>query len=134
VTDWPTSAVSGIGSCCSVWLVPKLAHRPDEARVASGAELDPVGACLAPDRRAPGFDVIHLVQGVDHGSAREQLPLVVATIDARGDAIDASPDVDRIVHDVVKTMIPDRSHAARIWCSEGAEKAGKGRREGLEPI
>jgi PII-like signaling protein len=43
---------------------------------------------------------------VDHGSAREQLPVVVATIDTREEAIDASPDVDRIVHDLVNTMIP----------------------------
>jgi hypothetical protein len=34
-------------------------------------------------------------------------------IDAREDAIDASPDVDRIVHDLVETMMPDRSRAAR---------------------
>jgi hypothetical protein len=83
------------------------------------------------DRRAPGLDVVHLVKGVDHGSARQQLAVVVATIDAREDAIDASPDVDRIVHDLVETMMPDRSRAARFSSSEGAEKAGKGRREGL---
>jgi hypothetical protein len=62
---------------------------------------------------------------VDHGSARQQLAVVVATIDAHEDAIDASPDVDGIVHDLVRTMIPDRSRAARIWSSEGAKRQEK---------
>jgi hypothetical protein len=56
-------------------------------------------------------------QGVDHGSARQQLAVVVAAVHTRDDAIDAAPDVDRIVHDLLETMMPDRSRAAfePIW-------------------
>jgi hypothetical protein len=39
------------------------------------------------------------------------LPVEVAPIDPGEDTIDVSPDVDRIVHDLVKTKMPDRSRA-----------------------
>jgi hypothetical protein len=37
---------------------------------------------------------------VGHLAAREQLAVVVASIDTRDEAVDPPPDVNRIVHDL----------------------------------
>lgn len=100
-------------------------HRPGELRVASGAELDPVRACLAPDLRAPGLDLVDLVDGVDHRAARQQLAVVVAAVDTREDAINASPDVDRIVRDLVETMMPIARAPLGTWSSERLKRQEK---------
>ena len=55
-----------------------------------GADLDPGRACLAPDLGPPGLDVAHLIDRVDHRAARQQLAVVVAAVDTRDDAVDAS--------------------------------------------
>jgi hypothetical protein len=69
-----------------------------------GADLDPVRACLAPDLGPPGLDVAHLIDRVDHRAARQQLAVVVAAVDMRDDAVDASPDANGIVHDLRRSL------------------------------
>jgi len=44
-------------------------------------------------------------------AARQQLAVVVPTVDTLEDAVDASPDVDGVVHGLSKTMMPDRPAA-----------------------
>jgi hypothetical protein len=39
---------------------------------------------------------------VDHRAARQQLAVVVAAVDTREDAVDASPDVNGIVHSLLQ--------------------------------
>jgi hypothetical protein len=51
-----------------------------------------------------------VVHGGGSPGRSQQLPVVVATIDPRDDAADASPDVDGIVHDVPVAMM---SHLRR---------------------
>jgi hypothetical protein len=52
-----------------------------------------------------------------------------AAVDTREEAVDASPDVDGIVHDLPEMMTPHRCRGARVAREIGAEKAGKGRRD-----
>jgi hypothetical protein len=68
------------------------------------ADLDPVRACLAPDLGPPGLDVVHLLDLVDHRAARQQLAVVVAAVDTRDDAVDASPDANGIVQDLRRSL------------------------------
>jgi hypothetical protein len=53
-----------------------------------------------------GLDVVHLLDRVDHRAARQQLAVVVAAVDTRDDAVDASPDANGIVHDLPEMMSP----------------------------
>jgi hypothetical protein len=62
--------------------------------VETGADLDPVRSRLAPDFRAPGVDVLDVVQVADHMVTCQQLAVVVAAIDRGDNAVDASPDVN----------------------------------------
>ena len=59
------------------------------------SDLDPVRPRLAPDLGAPRLDVVNVLGSVDHLVARRQFAVVVVAIDARDDAVDASPDVQR---------------------------------------
>jgi len=52
---------------------------------------------------------------VDHLPARKQLPVVVAAVDTRDEVVDASPDVDGIVHDLPVMMMPHHRRGARVW-------------------
>jgi hypothetical protein len=52
------------------------------------------------DLGAPRIDVHDLIGAVDHLAARKQLAVVVAAVDALYETLDASSDVDGIVHDV----------------------------------
>ena len=76
------------------------AQRPDEPVGEAGAYLDLVSARLASDLRAPRIDVHDLIGAVDHLAAREQLAVVVPAVDTLYETLDASSDVDGIVHDV----------------------------------
>jgi hypothetical protein len=49
---------------------------------------------------------------VDHRAARQQLALVVAAVDTREDAVDASPDVNGIVHSL--SAVNDASWVWRL--------------------
>ena len=73
-----------------------------------GADLDPVRACLAPDLGPLGLDVVHLLDRVDHRAARQQLAVVVAAVNTRDDAVDASPDANGIAHDLPEIIMRDR--------------------------
>jgi hypothetical protein len=55
---------------------------------------------LALDLRAPGVDVLVVLQVVDQLVVHKQLAVVVAAIDTRDEAVDASPDVNGIVDDL----------------------------------
>jgi hypothetical protein len=75
-------------------------QRPDEPVVEIGADFDLVRPRMARDIRAPGVGVLDVGQVVDHLVARKQLTVIVAAVDTRDEAVDASPDVDGIVHDL----------------------------------
>jgi hypothetical protein len=62
---------------------------------------------LAPHLRAPRLDIFDVLEPADHLAARKQLPVVVAAVDTRDEAVDASPDVDGIVHDLPGMMMLD---------------------------
>jgi hypothetical protein len=66
---------------------------------------------------------------VNHLAGCQKLSLIVAAVDTRDEAVDASPDVNGIVHDLPVMMTPDRRRGARVARGKGAEKAGKGRRD-----
>jgi hypothetical protein len=101
-------------------LVGWYPQRPDDAVVGPGADLDLVRTRLAPDLRAPGVDVLDVVQVVDHLVACKQLSVVVLAADTRDEAVDASPDVNGIVHDLRHEMMtPDVRRGTRICPSEG---------------
>jgi hypothetical protein len=55
---------------------------------------------LALDLRAPGVDVLVVLQVVDQLVVHKQLAVVVAAIDTRNEVVDASPDVNGIVDDL----------------------------------
>ena len=84
--------------------MPHALISPTPCLAEPGADLDPVRACLAPDLDPPGLDVVHLL----HRAARQQLTGVVAAVDTRDDAVDASPDANGIVHDLPEIIMRDR--------------------------
>jgi hypothetical protein len=88
--------------------MPHALISPTPCLAEPGADLDPVRACLAPDLGPPGLDVVHLLDRVDHRAARQQLAVVVAAVDTRDDAVDASPDANGIVHDLPEIIMRDR--------------------------
>ena len=105
-------------------------HRPDETIVESGSELDLVCPRLAPDLCTPGLAVVDVVDLVNHVAGCQQMPIVVAPLDAREEAVDSSPDINRIVHDLFEIVGPRFALWHAQLPSEGAaEKTGKGRRE-----
>jgi hypothetical protein len=54
----------------------------------------------------------------------QQLAVVVAAVDTRDEAVDASPDVNGIVHGPPGMMTPDvRRGTPAFACPRGAEKA-----------
>jgi hypothetical protein len=83
------------------------AQRPHERVVEPGADLCLVGARLAPDLCAPGIYIRDLVETVDDLAARQQLAVVIAAVDTRDEALDASSDVDGIAHGLPHPMMPD---------------------------
>ena len=85
---------------------------------------------LPPDLRAPRLDVLDVLESVDHLAAGEQLAVVLAAVDTRDEAVDASPDVDGIVRDLPEMMTPYASRHLRLPV-RGADKARKGPQERL---
>jgi hypothetical protein len=73
---------------------------------------------VAPDPCPPRLDVLDFLEAMDHLAARKKLAVVMATADARDEALDASSDVDGIVHDVPELMMPDPRPGTRICRSE----------------
>jgi len=65
------------------WLVGSEPQRPHDAVVEAGEDLDVVRTGLASDVRAPGFDVVDLIEAVDRLAVCEQLAIVVAAVDTR---------------------------------------------------
>ena len=63
-----------------------------------------------------------------HLAGCQQLSVVVAATDICDEAVDASPDVNGIVHDLPEMMTARSASGTRICPSTGAEKARKGQR------
>ena len=83
-------------------------ERPDDALVEPRPELDLVRPRLAPDLCAPRLDILDVLDLLDHLAVCQQSSVVVAAVDPRDEAADASPDVDGIVHDLPHEMMtPD---------------------------
>jgi hypothetical protein len=80
---------------------------------------------LAPDLCAPRLDVIDVLHLVDHLAECQQLSVVVAPVDTRDEAVDASPDVNGIVHHLPEIMTPDRRRSTRAAREMGAERQEK---------
>ena len=100
----------------SLVVVSRMPHAlisPTRCLAEPGADLDPVRACLAPDLGPPGLDVVHLLDRVDHRAARQQLAVVVAAVDTRDDAVDASPDANGIVQDLRRSLCAIAAPSAR---------------------
>jgi hypothetical protein len=62
---------------------------------------------------------------VDHLAGCQQLSVVVAAVDTRDEAVDASPDVNGIVHHLPEIMTPDRRRSTRAAREMGAERQEK---------
>jgi hypothetical protein len=58
-------------------------------------------------------------------AACKQLAVAVAAVDTRNETLDASSDVDGIVHDVATDDARSASRDRRLRVGHGAEKAGK---------
>jgi hypothetical protein len=65
-----------------------------------GADLDLVRPHLAPDLGASRLDVPDVLDLVDHLAVCQQLSVVLAAVDTRDEAVDASPDANGIVFDL----------------------------------
>jgi len=95
-------------------LVTSDQQSPGYAIVEAGTDLDLVRPRLAPDLCAPRLDVIGLLHLVDHWPGCQQLSVIVAAADTRDEAVDASPDVNGIVHGPPEIMTPDRRRSSRV--------------------
>jgi hypothetical protein len=100
-------------------------QRPDDGLVGPRSDLDLVPARLAPDLGAPRLDVPDVSDRVDHLTACQQLSVVVAAVDTRNEAVDASPEVNGVVHDLPTEMMTPNAAGPASARPIGAEKAGK---------
>src|SRR3954452_12124940 len=80
-------------------------HRPRRSLVEFRSDVDVVRPRLPPDLRTPRIDVVDVLDVADHLAVCQQLSVVVTAVDTRDDAVDAWPDVNRIVPDTWPEMM-----------------------------